>query len=97
MNTRKVIAGVLALAAATVTPMVIGRYGDELAGFLRADALLGFGVVATLVALITLEYGRKAARAVRQPVVLRAVHDANVRRQEAQVVALSKDEDRAAA
>jgi hypothetical protein len=72
MNNRLVLGSVLASLAA-VAPVVIGRFGDTFAGFLRADALLGFGVVATLVALITLEYRLGARRIVRQPVVLRTI------------------------
>ena len=73
MNTKVILTGGLALAAAAVAPAVIGRNGGELADLLRIDVLLGLGVVATLVALITLEYGRGAARAARQPVALRTV------------------------
>ena len=47
------------VAALVLTPAVIGRYGAPLAELLRADVLIGFGMVATLVALITLEYGRR--------------------------------------
>jgi hypothetical protein len=97
MNTRVVLTSVLALAAAAVAPAVIGRYGDELAGFLRADALLGFGVVATLVALITMEYGRKATRTVRQSVALCTVSDADVLVPATKIVTLPKDDNRAAA
>ena len=97
MKTRVVLTSVLALAAAAVAPMVIGRYGDELAGVLRADVLLGFGVVATLVALITLEYGRKATRTVRQSAMLRTVSDTDVIVPHTKIVALPKDDTRAAA
>lgn len=47
------------VAALVLTPAVIGRYGEPLAEFLRPEVLLGFGVVATLVALITTEYRRR--------------------------------------
>jgi len=97
MNTRVILTTALALAVAAVTPVVIGRYGDELAGFLQADVLLGFGSVATLVALITLEYGRKAPRTVPQSVVLRAVGDDDVIVPSTKIVALPKDDKRAAA
>ena len=95
MNTRLVLAGVLASAAA-VAPVVIGRFGDTLAGFLRADALLGFGVVATLVALITLEYRLGTRRTVRQPVVLRTVR-AGVQLAPTKLVAVRRDDSQAAA
>lgn len=69
MNTKVILTGTLALGAA-VAPVVIGRYGGEIAEHLRVDVLLGIGVVATLVALITLEYGRTAPKAARQPLAL---------------------------
>jgi hypothetical protein len=97
MNTKVILTGTLALAAA-VAPVVIGRYGDEFAGFLRVDVLAGIGVVATLVALITLEYSRgntKAAR--RQPVVLRSLEGEATVRHAAPIVSLAKGGTRAAA
>ena len=53
------------VAGLVLTPAVIGRYGAPLAELLRADVLIGFGMVATLVALITLEYGRRKATPAR--------------------------------
>jgi hypothetical protein len=94
MNTKVILTGAVALAIAAVTPAVIGRYGDEVAGLLRIDVLTGIGFVATLVALITLEYGRGAARAVvRQPVALRSVGAVVVTEQATTLVALRKNED----
>ena len=62
MNTKRLLSGVLVLAVAGLTSVVIGRYGDAFAGFLRPDVLIGFGVIATLVALITLEYRAEKPR-----------------------------------
>jgi protein-S-isoprenylcysteine O-methyltransferase Ste14 len=53
------------VAGLVLTPAVIGRYGAPFADLLRADVLIGFGMVATLVALITLEYGRRTTVATR--------------------------------
>jgi hypothetical protein len=97
MNTKVILTGVLAFAAAAVTSVVIGRYGDEFAGFLRIDVLTGFAFVATLVALITLEYGRGAGRAARQPVALRSVSGGVVPTGAAKIVALSESNDTRAA
>lgn len=97
MNTRVILTSSLALVLAAVAPVVIGRYGAELAGYLRADVLLGFGIVATLVALITLDYGRKAPRTVRQSVVLRAVGDQDVIVPSTKIIQLPKGDTRAAA
>lgn len=95
MNTRVVLASVLASVAA-VAPAVIGRFGDTFAAFLRADALLGFGVVATLVALITLEYRISTRSAIRRPAVLHAVSD-DVQPAVTKLVATRSDDTRAAA
>jgi len=65
------------VAGLVVTPAVIGRYGAFLAELLRADVLIGFGTVATLVALITLEYGRRTTAATRALTTLRLVRGAN--------------------
>ncbi len=97
MNTKVILTGVLALASAAVAPVVIGRYGGEFAGLLRIDVLAGIGVVATLVALITLEYGRGAARAVRQPVALRALREVGLPAKAAKVAALALENDTRAA
>ena len=97
MNTKAILPGILALAAVAVTPVVIGRFGGEVADPLRIDVLLGVGVVATLVALITLEYGRGAKRAARQPVALHSLRDVVVPVGPVKITALPKDEDTRAA
>jgi len=53
------------VAGLVLTPAVIVRYGAPLAELARADVLVGFAMVATLVALITLEYGRRPTRVAR--------------------------------
>jgi hypothetical protein len=97
MNTKVILTGAVALATAAVTPVVIGRYGGEIADLLRVDVLAGIGVVATLVALITTEYGRGAARAARQPAALRCMSDVGVSARSTNVVALRKNPDTRAA
>jgi hypothetical protein len=97
MNTKVILTGALALAAAAVAPVVIGRYGDELAGLLRIDVLAGIAVVATLVALITLEYGRGTARAARQPVALHSLGDVVVPSKTGALTALATNRDTRAA
>ncbi|MBE2216235.1 MAG: hypothetical protein IAE82_20345 [Opitutaceae bacterium] len=84
------------VAGLVLTPAVIGRYGAPLAELLRADVLIGFGMVATLVALITLEYGRRTTAATRALNTLRLMRTANA---EATLVAFPARarEDRAAA
>jgi hypothetical protein len=62
MKTNRLLVGLAALIFAGLTFGVIGRYGDALAGFLRPDVLIGFGAIATLVALITLEFPAVAPR-----------------------------------
>jgi hypothetical protein len=61
MKYHRLLKGFFALAAVGLASAVLGRYGDLFGPFLRADVLLGFAVVATLVALNTLE-SRQAAR-----------------------------------
>jgi hypothetical protein len=97
MNTTVNRTDVVAFAASVVTPVVIARYGGEIADFLRIDVLMGIGIVATLVALITKEYVRRAPRAARQPVALRAVGDVIVRTEAAELAVLPNDEDTRAA
>lgn len=84
------------VAGLVLTPAVIGRYGAPLAELLRADVLIGFGMVATLVALITLEYGRRSTVATRALNALRLTRTANA---EAKLVAFPArtNDDRAAA
>lgn len=84
------------VAGVVLTPAVIGRYGAPVAELLRAEVLIGFGTVATLVALITLEYGRRTAAPARAPKALPTVNAATG---EAAVVAFParNREDRAAA
>lgn len=84
------------VAGLVLTPAVIGRYGAPLAELLRADVLIGFGMVATLVALITLEYGRRTAAPARG---LIALPDTGAAAPGATLVAFParKPEDRAAA
>ena len=65
------------VAGLVLTPAVIGRYGAPLAELLRADVIIGFGMVATLVALITLEYGRRLAVPARALAALPTVNTAN--------------------
>lgn len=97
MNSLTKFVSVLVLAAAVVTPVVLGRYGDVLATLLRADVLLGFGFVATLVALITLEYGRRVVRAARQPATIRGMCGATPSLPRANFISLRKDNVRVAA
>ena len=97
MNTKVILTGALAFVLAAVTPVVIGRYGGEIAGLVRLDVLTGIGFVATLVALITLEYGRGAARAARQPVALRSLDDVVAAEPAANLVPLAKNKDTRAA
>lgn len=61
MKTNTMFKALAALAGIAVTPVVIGRFGGDPAGFLRAEVLAGFGVAATLVALNLLE-SRKSVR-----------------------------------
>lgn len=84
------------VAGLVLTPAVIGRYGAPLAELLRADVLIGFGMVATLVALITLEYGRRKVTPARAFATVPNVRGAATG---ATVVAFPtrNDEDRAAA
>ena len=84
------------VAGLVLTPAVIGRYGAPLAELLRADVLIGFGTVATLVALITLEYGRRTAVRARALTAMPAHAGATA---EAKVLAFParNGEDRAAA
>ena len=92
MKTKVILAGALALGLVTV-PMVIGRSGGALPGL---DALMGYGVVATLVAFITLEYRAQSRRvlATRRS-QLRVL--ANAGSQAPKVVVLPVHDDRAAA
>ena len=62
MKMNRLLTGVIAFAAGGLTSAVIGRYGDILVNFLGTQVLLGFAVVATLVALIILEAGSEAPR-----------------------------------
>jgi hypothetical protein len=84
------------VAGLVLTPAVIGRYGAPFAELLRADVLIGFGMVATLVALITLEYGRRTTVATRALNSLRLARNANT---EAKILAfpVRAKEERAAA
>jgi hypothetical protein len=92
MNTKVILTRAAAIAVAAVTPVVIGRFGGEIAGFLRADVLLGAGVVATLVALITKEYVR-IPRPARRPVVLRTLGEVVPAVPATNVVALRTDDE----
>jgi len=98
MNTKaKFTAAFLVLAASAVAPVVIGRHGGVFADLLRVEVLFGLGIVATLVALITLEYGRGANRTALQPATLRLVNSEVAQTVGATVVALPKDEETRAA
>lgn len=95
MKTRVILAGALALGLVT-TPMVIGRFGGAAGELPGLDVLLGYGVVATLVAFITMEY-RVRARRVLATRRTQARLLANANSQEAKVVVLPVHDDRAAA
>lgn len=63
MTTKTNIRGAIALTVVVLALTVIGRYAGYGAGLLRPEVLLGFGVVATLIALIIAEYRVGSTRA----------------------------------
>ena len=74
MTKKAYIPGAVALVFG-LTLAVIGRYAGYGAELLRPEVLLGFGVVATLIALITLEYRVGSPRTVTQAGCSQCKHD----------------------
>jgi hypothetical protein len=94
MTKNTTIAGVVALALG-LTLAVIGRYAGYGAELLRPEVVLGFGVVATLIALIALEYRTVSTRVAAQQIACDAGNETV--RPASKVVPLVRNDQRIAA
>jgi hypothetical protein len=97
MNTNRLLKATAAFVGIVVAPVVLGRFGGDIAEFLHAEVLMGFAVAATLVALNILESKTNVrTQAITRVLARRFQRETNTP-VTSQIVPLWRDQERKAA